>query len=98
VCGALLLALAIVDLDCHDRVTTPAVRMVALAERFRFGRLFQPTMSSQRARQVAEHADGPAYHDAVSSYAGLDRDELRAAALTVLRDRAELLNSGADHA
>ena len=92
-CGALLLALAMVDLDRgtrarDDRATASGVRLIALAERFRFLRRFQPTMSSARARQAAEQADGPAYADAVSAYAGLGRGELPAAALTALRARA----------
>jgi hypothetical protein len=61
--------------------------MIALAERFRFPRNFQPTMSAGRARAKAEQADRPAYHDAVSSYAGLGEEELRAAALAALRAR-----------
>jgi hypothetical protein len=61
--------------------------MIALAERFGFLRGFQPTMSSTRARHAAEQADKPAYDDAVTSYADLDRDQLRAAALAVLRTR-----------
>jgi hypothetical protein len=61
--------------------------MLALAERFRFPRNFQPTMSAARARQAAERADKPAYADAVSAYADLGRDGLRAAALAALRDR-----------
>ncbi|WP_206797465.1 BTAD domain-containing putative transcriptional regulator [Amycolatopsis sp. MtRt-6] len=94
VCGALLLALALTDLD---RAETPgersaAVRMIALAERFRYVRGFHPTMSSARIRGVAEQADEPAYTDAQSEYAGLGRDELRAAAIAALalrpRDRA----------
>ena len=64
--------------------------MVALAERFRFLRNFQPTMSAARARQAAEQADRPAYEDAVSSYAGLGHEELRAAALVALRERGAL--------
>jgi len=64
------------------------VRLIALGERFRFQRSFQPTMSSAAIRAAAEHADGPAYADAVSAYAGLGRDDLRAAALAALRDRA----------
>jgi len=63
--------------------------MIALAERFRFLRGFQPTMSSARARQAAEQADRSAYDDAVSSYADLDREDLRAAALTALRAREQ---------
>ena len=92
-CGALLLALGMVDLDRGRRggdaqATTSGVRMVALAERFRFPRMFQPTMSAARVRHAAEHADGPAYAEAVSTYADLGREELRAAALTALAARA----------
>ena len=83
--GALLLALAMVDLDRGH--TTRAVRMIALAERFRFVRGFQPTMSPAHATHVAEQADRPAYVEAVSSYAGLSPDALRAAALAALRAR-----------
>ncbi|HEU4946113.1 MAG TPA: BTAD domain-containing putative transcriptional regulator [Kribbella sp.] len=94
ICGALLLALAMVDLDRgartgDEQATASGVRMIALAERFRFLRNFHPTMSSARARHAAEHADKAAYDDAVSSYAGLDRAELRAAALALLRERAQ---------
>ena len=91
-CGGFLLALATVDLDRgartgDQRATRSGARMVALAERFRFLRNFQPTMSAARARQAAEQADRPAYEDAVSSYAGLGHEELRAAALVALRER-----------
>ncbi|MFF4227918.1 hypothetical protein [Streptomyces sp. NPDC001820] len=41
-------------------------------------------MSAARARQAAENADGAAYSDAVSEYAALVQDELRAAALKLL--------------
>jgi hypothetical protein len=47
-------------------------------------------MSAGRARQAAQDADGPAYADAVSSYAGLDPDALRAATRAALRERAEI--------
>ncbi|WP_329264108.1 AfsR/SARP family transcriptional regulator [Streptomyces sp. NBC_01478] len=60
-----------------------AVRMIALAERLRVLRDFQPTMSAERARRAvgaAGHAAGAAYADAVSEYAALERDELREAA------------------
>ncbi len=92
ICGALLLALAMVDLDHaertgDDRATRSGVRMIALAERFRFLRGFQPTMSSARARRAAEQADRSAYDDAVSSYADLGREDLRAAALAALQER-----------
>lgn len=53
-----------------------AVRMIALAERLRVLREFQPTMSAARARQAAEDADRAAYADAVSRYAALERDQL----------------------
>jgi tetratricopeptide (TPR) repeat protein len=85
ICGALLLAVAMVDLDRGERES--GVRLIALAERFRYLRTFQPTMSSARVRQAAEQADRPAYEEAVSSYAGLDRDGLRAAACAALRAR-----------
>jgi hypothetical protein len=85
VSGALLLALAMVDLD--RGATGSGVRLVALAERLGFLRNFQPTMSAARARRAAEQADRPAYEDAVSSYAGLDHEDLRAAALAALRAR-----------
>jgi len=90
--GWLLLALAMVDLDrgartSDERATRSGARMIALAERFRFRRNFQPTMSSARARQAATHADRPAYDEAVSSYAGRGHENLRAAALDALRAR-----------
>lgn len=84
--GAMLLALGMVDLD-RGAVGT-GVRLIALAERFGFLRNFQPTMSPTLARQAAWDADRPAYSDAVSEYAGLGNDELRAAALVVLRGRS----------
>ena len=91
-CGGLLLALGMVDLDRgartgEQRATRSGARLVALAERFRFLRNFQPTMSAAGARRAAEQADRPAYEEAVSSYAGLGRDQLRAAALAALRER-----------
>jgi hypothetical protein len=70
------------------------VRLVALAERFRFPRAFQPTMSAARARHAAEDADRPAYAEAVSRHAELGREELRAAAQTALAARAQRLHPG----
>ncbi|KUO17234.1 hypothetical protein [Streptomyces dysideae] len=61
---------------------------MALAERLRCLRNFQPTTSSARAREDAENADKAAYEDAVSTYAALDGDGLREAALGLLRERA----------
>jgi predicted ATPase/DNA-binding SARP family transcriptional activator len=90
--GVLLLALGMVDLDRgartgDRRASRSGVRLIALAERFRYLRQFQPTMSPVRAGQAAERADGSAYADAVSSYADLGPDERRTAALAALRDR-----------
>jgi len=84
ICGALLLAVAAVDLDRGD---PRAVRMIALAERFRFVRGFQPTMSAARATLLAERADRSAYADAVSSYADLRPEALRAVARAQLTGR-----------
>ncbi|MEV7040713.1 BTAD domain-containing putative transcriptional regulator [Amycolatopsis sp. NPDC051061] len=89
--GALLLALATADLVIGDPERTVfAVRMSALAERLRFARGFQPTMSGARARTDAEQADGPAYAAAVAAYAGLDRVGLLEVARTLLRARERL--------
>jgi hypothetical protein len=79
--GTVLHALGMAGLASGD---TSAVRMIALAERLRVLREFQPTMSADRARQAAEDADGAAYADAVSEYAALERDELREAARAVM--------------
>ncbi|MEU5262945.1 BTAD domain-containing putative transcriptional regulator [Amycolatopsis sp. NPDC021455] len=89
VCGALLLALALADLDRAETAgeRAAAVRLIALAERFRYARGFHPTMSSARIRAVAAQADEPAYTDARSEYAGLAPEDLRAAALAALRLR-----------
>jgi hypothetical protein len=46
-------------------------------------------MSTARARQAATQADRPAYDEAVSSYAGLGQEDLRAAALAALRERGQ---------
>jgi predicted ATPase len=95
VCGSLLLALAMTDIDRGRRAADAgfarsAARMVALAERFGLKNGFQPTMSAARARLAAQDADGPAYAGAVSSYAGLDPAGLRAAARAALRERARV--------
>jgi len=95
VCAAVLLALAVTDIDRGQRAadagfTRSGARMIALAERFGLKNGFQPTMSAARARRAAQDADGPAYADAVSAYAGLNPDGLRAAARAALRERARL--------
>jgi predicted ATPase/DNA-binding SARP family transcriptional activator len=94
VCGSLLLALAMADIDRgqragDSRATRSGARMIALAECFGLKNELQPTMSAARARRAALDADGPAYADAVSAYAGLDPEGLRAAARAALRDRAQ---------
>ncbi|HEX6335386.1 MAG TPA: BTAD domain-containing putative transcriptional regulator [Jiangellaceae bacterium] len=90
--GSALVALAVADLDAARRTSdgtaaTSAVQMIALSERFGYLRNFQPTMASGRIRAMAQSADRPAYEAAVSSYAGLDREALRAEALAMLRLR-----------
>ncbi|MFF0524162.1 ATP-binding protein [Actinomadura nitritigenes] len=81
--GGILVALAMVDLARGgDRAR--AARMIALGERLNFVRTFQPTMAPPALRRAAQDADGPAYADAVSAYAGLDRDGLRTAARAAL--------------
>jgi hypothetical protein len=92
--GTLLLALAMTDLDRaqragDERAARSGARMIALAERFGFCG-FRPTTSVARARRAAQDADGPAYADAVSSYAGLDPGALRAVARAALQVRARL--------
>jgi hypothetical protein len=90
--GALLLALGMADL-ATGAVTT-GVRLVALAQRFLYLQGLQPAMSAAKVRAAAEDADRPAYTDAVSEYAGLDRSELRAAALAALSARATAKDRG----
>ncbi|MFC8825673.1 ATP-binding protein [Streptomyces sp. NPDC057137] len=94
-CGALLLTLAMVDLAAVDGTTDgdgaalrrSAARLIALAERFRLLRNFQPTMSPARARRTAERADAAEYARAAAEYAVLPHEDLRAAALEALRQR-----------
>jgi predicted ATPase/DNA-binding SARP family transcriptional activator len=95
VCGSLLRALAMTDIDRGQRaadadLARSGARMIALAERFGPKNGFWPTMSAARARRAAQDADGPAYADAVSSYAGLDPEALRAAARAALSERARV--------
>ncbi len=86
-CGALLLAVAMAELERNagdPRARRAAARMIALAERFRFVRNFQPTMAPARVSQVARQADAAAYARAAASYAALHEDELRRTALELL--------------
>ncbi|MCK2238945.1 MULTISPECIES: BTAD domain-containing putative transcriptional regulator [unclassified Crossiella] len=76
--GVLLVALALVRLDRGDPAV--AARLIALAERFRYSRAFQPTMSAERIRDTAVRADPAAYAEAVLAYAGRSQHELQAAA------------------
>lgn len=82
VCGALLLALGTADLA--SGATERGVRLLALADRYRALRNFQPTMSSALSREAAANADKATYEDAVSTYAALDREALREAVLALL--------------
>ncbi|WP_333771698.1 ATP-binding protein [Streptomyces sp. IBSBF 2435] len=84
VLGTVLHALGMAGLASGD---ASAVRLIALAERLRVLREFQPTMSADRARRAAEAADAAAYADAVSRYAALERDELREAARALTSGR-----------
>lgn len=93
-CGALLLALATVDLAAVEEtggvgagLRRSAARLIALAERFRLLRNFQPTMSPARARRTAERADATEYARAAAEYTALPHEDLRAAALDALRQR-----------
>ena len=95
VCGSLLLALAMTDIDRGQRAADAefarsGAKMIALAERFGLKGGLQPTMSAARARRAAQDADGSAYAGAVSSYAGLDPEGLRAAARAALRERTQV--------
>ncbi|MGW2690553.1 ATP-binding protein [Streptomyces sp. NPDC001296] len=81
-CGVLLLALA--QVEPAEGAPADAARLIALAERCRPLRNFQPTMSSTHDRAAAERADRAAYEDAVSRYAALGREELRLVALELL--------------
>jgi predicted ATPase/DNA-binding SARP family transcriptional activator len=81
--GAVLIALGMADLVSGKAAT--GARLIALAEKFKYVRGFRPTMTT--AELKAAVADEPAYADAVSEYAGLDRAGLRAAALAVLDAR-----------
>jgi predicted ATPase/DNA-binding SARP family transcriptional activator/tetratricopeptide (TPR) repeat protein len=86
--GTVLHALGTAGLACGDASAAPvAVRMIALAERLRALREFQPTMSAGRARRAAEDADRAAYAGAVAEYAALERDALREAVRTLIADR-----------
>ncbi|MDJ1133015.1 ATP-binding protein [Streptomyces iconiensis] len=82
--GTVLHALGMAGLASGD---TSGARMIALAERLRVKREFEPTMSAARARQAVEaagNAAGAAYADAVAEYAALEGQELREAARALM--------------
>jgi hypothetical protein len=82
-CGVLLVALANI---CVERgATAPAVRRLALAERFGFSSTFHRVLSVDHVRDP----NRPAYTAAVAEYAGLDHEGLRAAALRLVSEREE---------
>jgi len=90
--SSLLVALAMTDIDRSQRApdagfARSGARMIALAERIGLKNELHRTMSAARARRAAQDADGPAYAGAVSSYAGLDPEGLRAAVRALLRER-----------
>ncbi|NMO52302.1 AfsR/SARP family transcriptional regulator [Actinoplanes sp. TBRC 11911] len=85
VCGTLLLALAMADLE--RGAAAPATRMIALAQRFGVLRGFLPDLDDELLRHLAETADRPAYAAAKATYAGLGHDDLRAAVPVLLRTR-----------
>lgn len=93
VCGAALLALALADPGPADdpRATRLKARMIALAERLRYPRNFQPTMTVARIRRLAERS---AYAHAVSSYTDLDHAGLRTEVLAALSEHDQLTGSG----
>ncbi|MEU3739678.1 BTAD domain-containing putative transcriptional regulator [Streptomyces sp. NPDC032198] len=82
--GTMLHALGMAGLASGD---ASAVRLIALAERLRVLREFQPTMAAARAREAAENADPAAYADAESRYAALDRGQLWEAARALTSGR-----------
>ncbi len=93
--GALLLALAVVDLDRgrrtgDPRVTASAVRMMALADALQVKREFRLRMSAAYAMP-----DPTAYAEATASFAGLTRAALRDAASAALVARRERMAAGA---
>jgi predicted ATPase/tetratricopeptide (TPR) repeat protein/DNA-binding SARP family transcriptional activator len=79
--------LASADTSADAFAAPVAVRMIALAERLRALREFQPTMSAGRARRAAEDADRAAYAGAVAEYAALERDALRDAVRALIEGR-----------
>ncbi|WP_320773178.1 ATP-binding protein [Streptomyces sp. CRN 30] len=85
--GTVLLAVGLAGIAAGNAMGTGdagAVRLVALAERMPVIRQF-PALSAARSRQAAENADRAAYADARSEYAALGREELRDAAVRILR-------------
>jgi predicted ATPase/DNA-binding SARP family transcriptional activator len=90
--GALLVSIGLADITM-DNVGS-GVRLIALADHFKFLRGFRPTLTVADVRAAVENADGPAYTDALSEYTGLSRADLRVAALAALRARASAAGPG----
>ncbi|WP_300015060.1 BTAD domain-containing putative transcriptional regulator [Pseudonocardia sp.] len=83
--GAFLLAQAMLEL-AEGRDGATAARMIALAQALHYPQQ-APTMAARHAVDLARRAGGPAYDEAVSSYAGLDPEGLRRAAQELLGQR-----------
>jgi predicted ATPase/DNA-binding SARP family transcriptional activator len=90
--GALLVSIGLADITTGD--VGSGVRLIALAEHLGFVRGFRPSLTGADVRAAVENADGPAYSDALSEYAGLSRAELRVAALAALKARATAAGPG----
>ena len=97
--GSLLLALAMTDIArARHAATAVAASTASPGPGPGWSRWPSASASSRgsgrprppaRARRAAQDADGPAYDDAVSSYAGLGPDALRGAARAALGERAQ---------
>ncbi|KAB8163367.1 AfsR/SARP family transcriptional regulator [Streptomyces sp. 3MP-14] len=86
VAGTALLALGLAGVAGGDRA---AVRLLALAERLRVVRDFQPTMAPEEPRRTAEETDPAGFAEAAAGYAALSPGELAGALRAVLVDRPE---------
>ncbi|GIF63057.1 hypothetical protein Ais01nite_10920 [Asanoa ishikariensis] len=75
VCGTLLTAMAVASSGPE------AARLIALASRFGMVRGLRPDLTPELVASIGRQADGPAYDEAVSSYAGLGSADLKSEAL-----------------
>ncbi|KNX36680.1 ATP-binding protein [Luteipulveratus halotolerans] len=83
VSGLGLLALGLAHLVSRDDVVY-GVRLIVLAQQFRYPKM-QPSVTRTDVLALAHDAGGPAYDDAVSSYAGLGPEEAVAAARALVQ-------------